>query len=71
VGGLFVYAPNLDDMSYRAATYVDKILKGSNPSEMPVELPAVFDFVVNAQTAREMGVSLPTSILLRATRVVN
>jgi len=71
VGGLFVYAPNLDDMSYRAATYVDKILKGSNPSEMPVELPAVFDFVVNARTAREMGVSLPTSILLRATRVID
>ena len=71
VGGLFVYAPNLDDMSYRAATYVDKILRGSSPSEMPVELPARFDFVVNAKTAREMGLSLPKSIVLRATRVID
>jgi len=70
VGGLFVYAPNLDDMSYRAATYVDKILRGSSPSEMPVELPARFDFVVNARIAREMGLSLPTSIVLRATGVI-
>jgi len=71
VGGLFVYAPNLDDMSHRAATYVDKILRGSSPSDMPVELPAVFDFVVNTQAAQEMGLSLPSSILLRATRVIN
>ena len=71
VGGLFVYGPNLDDMSYRAATYVDKILRGSSPSEMPVELPTLYDFVVNAKTAREIGVSLLPSIVLRATRVIN
>jgi putative ABC transport system substrate-binding protein len=71
VGGLFVYGPNLDDMSYRAATYVDKILRGSSPSEIPVELPTLFDFVVNAKTAREIGVSLPSSVVLRATRVID
>jgi putative ABC transport system substrate-binding protein len=71
VGGLFVYAANLDDMSHRAATYVDKIVRGSSPADMPVELPAIFDFVVNAKTARDMGLSLPNSIVLRATRVID
>ncbi len=70
-GGLFIYAANLEDMSYRAAAYVDKILRGIKPGDIPVELPTTFDFIVNARTARDLGLRLPQSVLLRATRVID
>ena len=70
-GGLFIYAANLEDMSYRAAAYVDKILRGVKPGDIPVELPTTFDFIVNARTARDLGLRLPQSVLLRATRVID
>ena len=71
LGALFTYGANLDDMSYRAAMYVDKLLKGAKPADLPVELPALFDFVVNVRTARELGLTLPPTIMLRATRVID
>lgn len=70
LGALFTYGANLDDMSYRAAAFVDKILKGAKPADIPVQLPATFDFVINAKTARELGLNLSPAILLRATRVI-
>ena len=70
-GGLFVYAANLEDMSYQAASYVDRILKGGKPADMPVQLPVTFDFVINTRAARDIGLVLPRAVLLRATRVID
>ena len=70
LGGLFIYSSNLDDLSYRAAGLVYKILRGTRPADIPVEQPTKFDFVVNDKTAREVGLTLPRPILLRATKVV-
>ena len=69
-GGLMSYGPNQVDMWRRAATYVDKIFKGANPAELPVEQPTKFELVVNLRTAREIGIELPTSILLRADELI-
>ncbi|MBS0343268.1 MAG: ABC transporter substrate-binding protein [Proteobacteria bacterium] len=70
-GGLFVYAASLDDMSYRAAAYVDKVLKGARPADIPVQLPEKFEFIVNRKAARDIGLNLPKEVLLRATRVMD
>ena len=69
-GGLLAYGPEVVDFFRRAATYVDKILKGANPAEMPVEQPTKFDFVVNLKTAKALGITVPSSILLQATKVI-
>ena len=69
-GGLIAYGTDVVALFRRAATYVDKILKGANPAEMPVEQPTKFDFVVNLKTARALGITVPPSILLRATKVI-
>jgi len=69
-GGLMSYAPPYTDLFRRAAVYVDKILKGANPGDLPIEQPTTFELVVNAKTARAIGVTIPTSILTHATRVV-
>jgi putative ABC transport system substrate-binding protein len=69
-GGLITYAANLLESYRDAARYVDRILKGANPAEIPVEQSARFEFVVNLRTAREIGVTIPPSILLRADRVI-
>jgi len=65
-GGLMSYGPNLADNFRRAASYVDRILKGSNPSTMPVEQPTRFELVINRGTARALGVTMPQSLLVRA-----
>jgi len=69
-GGLISYAPSYPDLFRRAASYVDKILKGVKPGDIPVEQPQTFELVVNAKTARILGLTIPTSLLLRADRVV-
>ena len=69
-GGLISYGPNLPELFRHAAGYIDKILKGANPGDLPVELPTTFELVINLKTAKAIGVTTPTSILLRATQVV-
>jgi putative ABC transport system substrate-binding protein len=71
LGGLLSYATDLAEMSRRAATYVDRILKGAKPGDLPVEQPIKFDFVVNAKTARTLGLVIPPPVLLRASEVID
>jgi putative ABC transport system substrate-binding protein len=69
-GGLLTYGPDLPDLFRRAATYVDKILKGRQPADLPVEQPMKFEFVVNLKTAKQIGVTIPPNVLVRADRVI-
>jgi len=69
-GGLIVYGPSGADLSRRAASYVDKILKGAKPADLPVEQPTKFEFVVNLKAAKQIGVTIPPNVLVRADRVI-
>ncbi len=69
-GGLMSYATNYNDLYRRAATYVDKILKGAKPEDLPVEQPRKFDIVINLKTAKVLGLTIPPEILIQATKVI-
>ena len=69
-GGLFSYASNTKERSRAAAVYIDKILKGAKPADLPVEQPTVFELVVNLKTAKALGVKIPQSVLVRADQVI-
>jgi putative tryptophan/tyrosine transport system substrate-binding protein len=67
---LLVYGPNVADTLYRAASFVDRIIKGGNPAEMPIEQPTRFELVVNLKTAKALGLTVPPSLLGRADEVI-
>ena len=69
-GGLLAYGPSVDGQAYRAATYVNRILKGAKPADLPVEQPTRLDFVINLKAARALGLTLPPALLLRADTVI-
>jgi putative ABC transport system substrate-binding protein len=69
-GGLISYAININSFIVHAASFVDKILRGAKPSELPVEQPTQFELVVNIKTARQLGITIPNSILVRADQVI-
>ena len=70
-GGLMAYAADPNDLSRRAAIYVDKILKGAKASDLPVEMPAKFVLIVNLKAAKKIGLTIPSSVIARADQVID
>jgi len=70
VDGLMAYGANFPELYYRSASHVDKVLRGAKPGDLLVEQPAKFDFIINAKTARELGIAVPSTLLARADEVI-